>query len=80
LQQDTLFYRQRTLSETTAKALGTHLEREGIWYCLLYQKGKYRGLKFGINSKQEFLLAKGLIALTIEQLKTLKQEESLINI
>jgi len=66
------------LNESIAKALGIHLTRENIWHCLLYQTGKYRGLKFGINSRQQALLVNDLIGLVIEQQKLLKQDQTLV--
>lgn len=67
------------LNQDLAKLLGIELTRENIWHCLLYQTGKYRGLKFGINSRQEALLVNDLIGLAIERHKVLKQDQTLIN-
>lgn len=67
------------LNQDLAKLLGIELTRENIWHCLLYQTGKYRGLKFGINSRQEALLVNDLIGLVIERHKVLKQDQTLIN-
>lgn len=67
------------LNQDLAKLLGIELTRENIWHCLLYQTGKYRGLKFGINSRQEALLVNDLIGLIIERHKVLKQDQTLIN-
>lgn len=67
------------LNQDLAKLLGIELTRENIWHCLLYQTGKYRGLKFGINSRQQALLVNDLIGLIIERHKVLKQDQTLIN-
>lgn len=67
------------LNQDLAKLLGIELTRENIWHCLLYQTGKYRGLKFGINSRQQALLVNDLIGLVIERHKVLKQDQTLIN-
>jgi len=60
------------LNETIGRALATELNRENIWNCIIVQSGKYRGLKFGVNSLQEAKVVKGLMVVIKERTKTLK--------
>lgn len=60
------------LTEQQGRMLALELTSHKIWNCLLIQSGKYKGLKFGVNSLQEAKVVKGLIVVVRERTKTLK--------